>query len=79
MTAEENLNCSQLLNLVIDGQATTEQEIELMQHVQNCKHCKEEFELNTSIKHTLKSRLKRITTPEGLSASIHSKIIEVAS
>ncbi|MFQ3212556.1 MAG: putative anti-sigma-YlaC factor YlaD [Marivirga sp.] len=79
MTAEEKLNCSELLNLVVDGQATKEQEVALMQHVHNCKHCKEDFELNTTIKHSLKSRLKKIITPKGLSATIQSKIMEVAS
>jgi predicted anti-sigma-YlaC factor YlaD len=79
MIAEENLNCSELLNLVIDGQATKEQEVVLMEHVQKCKQCKEEFELNTSITSSLKSRLQKINTPKDLSASIQSKIFELAS
>lgn len=79
MTAEENLNCSQLLNLVIDGQATKKQELELMQHVKSCKKCKEEFELNSSITESLKIRLEKIRTPKDLTTSIQSKILEVAS
>lgn len=79
MIAEENLKCTELLNLVIDGQASKEQELELMQHVHNCPKCKNEFELNTSIKESLRERLKRINTPKELSSTIQSKITELAS
>ena len=79
MIAENNLKCSELLDLVIDGQATKEQEVELMQHVAECEQCKKEFELSTSITNSLKKRLKKIATPKELSSQIESKITELAS
>ena len=79
MIAENDLKCSELLNLVIDGQATEEQEVELMHHVSTCDKCRQEFELNKSITASLKTRLKKISVPKDLSASIESKITEIAS
>ncbi len=79
MTTEENLKCSELLTLVIDGQATKEQEKELMMHVTKCAKCKEEFELKTSIITSLRTRLHKLNSPRELSSSIHSKIVELAS
>ncbi len=76
MEVDDKNTCVELLQLVIDGQATEQQEAELEQHIVECKSCKSEFELSQTIKDNLKSRLKRPNIPSELATSIQSKVLQ---
>ncbi len=76
MEVDDKNKCVELLQLVIDGQATEQQEAELEQHIVACKSCKSEFELSQTIKDNLKSRLKRPNIPSELATSIQSKVLQ---
>lgn len=78
MEVEKKQQCSELLQLVIDGQATQQQKHELDQHLPKCECCRSEFELSLSIKEGLKSRLKKPNLPTELATSIQSKVLEIA-
>ncbi|MBK6267191.1 zf-HC2 domain-containing protein [Marivirga sp. S37H4] len=77
MEVEDKQKCFELLQLVIDGQATQQQTLELEQHLSDCENCRAEFELSQSIKEGLKSRLKRPSVPSELATSIQSKVLEI--
>lgn len=78
MEVEKKQQCSELLQLVIDGQANEQQRHELDEHLPNCECCRNEFELSLSIKEGLKSRLKKPNLPSELATAIQSKVLELA-
>ncbi|WKV13800.1 zf-HC2 domain-containing protein [Marivirga harenae] len=79
MEVEQNQACTELLQLVIDGQATAEQHQELMKHLERCEECREEYLLSKSITDSLKNHIKPNYSPNGLANTIQSKISETAS
>jgi anti-sigma factor (TIGR02949 family) len=79
MEVEQKQACTELLQLVIDGQATPEQHQELMQHLERCEDCREEYLLSKTIKDSLKNHIKSNNSPTGLAISIQNKISETAS
>jgi anti-sigma factor (TIGR02949 family) len=79
MKVEQNQACTELLQLVIDGQATEEQHQELMQHLEKCENCRKEYLLSKTIKDSLKNHVKANGTPSGLVNSIQNKISETAA
>ena len=78
MEVEQNQACTELLQLVIDGQATKEQHQDLMRHLEECECCREEYLLSKTIIDSLKSHMKVNGTPKGLANSIQNKISETA-
>jgi len=78
MEVEQNQVCTELLQVVIDGQSTEEQHQELMQHLEKCENCREEYLLSKTIKDSLKSHVKPNTTPSDLATAIQNKISETA-
>lgn len=78
MEVEQNQSCTELLQLVIDGQATQEQHQQLMGHLESCEDCGREYLLSKSIVESLKGHLKANNTPVGLANSIQNKISETA-
>ncbi|SMG50442.1 anti-sigma factor, TIGR02949 family [Marivirga sericea] len=78
MEVEQKQACTELLELVIDGQATQKQHDELMGHLEKCEECREEYLLSKSIKDSLKNHIKPSTSPTGLANSIQNKISETA-
>lgn len=79
MEVEQNQACTELLQLVIDGQATKEQHQELMHHLEECESCREEYLLSKTIKDSLRNNIKANQTPKGLVNSIQNKISETAA
>lgn len=79
MEVEQKQACTELLQLVIDGQATPEQHQTLMQHLEKCEDCREEYLISKTIKDSLKNHIKPNNSPTGLANSIQSKISETAS
>jgi len=72
------MNCEMaraLLDAYVDGELTAEQERALMDHVNACEHCKQEFEAAVLLKDILKDMDDDVAVPlghrlpgEGLSA-----------
>ncbi|HET8859515.1 anti-sigma factor [Marivirga sp.] len=79
MEVEQNQACTELLQLVIDGQATQKQQQELKQHLEECENCREEYLLSKSITESIKNHIKPNQSPNGLANTIQSKILETAS
>lgn len=79
MEVEQQSSCTELLNLVIDGQANEAQQLELTQHLDLCEDCKKEYLLSRSIQHSLKSNIKFNSSPSDLIDNIQSKLLETAS
>lgn len=79
MEVEQKQACTELLQIVIDGQASEEQHQELMDHLENCEACREEYLLSKTIKDKLKTGIKAAASPVGLANSIQNKILETAS
>jgi len=70
----ESEECSQLLQLVLDGEATREQEDKFFKHIDTCMHCLNGYELEKSIRKLIKSKIKKQTVPADLVDSIKMKI-----
>jgi anti-sigma factor (TIGR02949 family) len=79
MEVEQKQACTELLQLVIDGQATPEQHQELEFHLERCEDCREEYLFSKSIKDSLRSHIKPNNSPTGLANIIQNKISETAS
>jgi len=79
MEVEHKQACTELLELVIDGQATQEQYQELMGHLKRCEECREEYLLSKSIIDSLQSHVKPNHSPSGLAQAIQHKIAQTAS
>lgn len=79
MEVEQNQACTDLLQLVIDGQATEEQNQNLMKHLEECESCREEYLLSKTIVDSLKNHMKATGTPKDLINSIQNKISETAA
>jgi len=68
--------CVEMLNLIIDGQATDSQLEKFRQHMVECPPCYQTHELELAIKQTLQSKLDKKPVPPGLIELIKSKIRE---
>lgn len=68
--------CIDMLNLIIDGQASESQMEEFKLHMEECGPCYQTHELEMAIKQTLQSKLDKKPVPPGLIDIIKSKIRE---
>lgn len=74
-------NCQEyleLIELVIDGEATRSQEKYLNRHMKMCLKCLERFNLDRELKKVLQLKLASKEVPEGLAESIRTKIAKSA-
>ena len=66
MSDEQELCCREVLERLDDylDQALNEEELEQVeQHLERCRHCCDEHELNLGIVRALKAKLRRIRAP----------------
>jgi len=70
--------CLQILELIVDGEATAMQEKHFQDHIDQCLPCFETFNLERSIKTLLQTKLGQKPVPSDLIASIKSRINETA-
>ncbi len=70
----ESEECDQLLQLILDGEATSEQEKQFFEHIDKCVYCLNGYELEKSIRKLIKSKIKKQTVPADLVDSIKLKI-----
>ncbi len=68
--------CVEMLNLIVDGQATDSQLEQFQQHMAECPPCYQSHELGQAIKIALQSKLDKKPVPPGLIDIIKSKIRE---
>lgn len=74
-------NCQEyleLIELVIDGEATRSQEVYLKRHMKMCLKCLERYNLDRELKKVLQLKLASKEVPEGLAESIRIKIAKSA-
>jgi len=66
--------CVKILNLILDNEATVEQETYVHEHIESCMVCFEQYELEKNIRDLIKTKLANMPVPEGLANQIRSKI-----
>lgn len=67
-------NCIEMLQLILDGEATPEQEDYFKSHMDKCMPCFNSYSLNMSIKELIKSRCCGDPVPPGLVEQIKMQI-----
>lgn len=70
--------CLEILELIMDGEATPQQENDFRKHIDACLPCYETYNLEASIKKLLQTRIERKQVPEDLIEKIRSKIRHTA-
>ncbi len=66
--------CLQNLYLMVDGEASKEQEDYFNRHMDECIPCFNSFSLEKSVKEFLKNRIEQKPVPQSLVENIKSKI-----
>jgi len=75
----ERDKCLDILNMVLDGEATAEQKEYLNSHINACLPCLNDYNLEKTIKDLLQSKCSKVEVPEGLAEAIKLKLSENAS
>ncbi len=70
--------CSELMQLMTDGQASAAEEKEFNKHIYDCLPCYETYQLDKSIKEMLRTKLEKKQVPDDLIESIRKKIRDTA-
>lgn len=66
--------CREMLQLVLDGVATQEQEIWFREHICSCVPCSSQYEVHTEIKQLLRTKCCDAAPPADLLISIRQKL-----
>ncbi|AKD03129.1 zf-HC2 domain-containing protein [Pontibacter korlensis] len=67
---------SDMLDLMIDGEASTEEQLFFNQHIEECVSCFESHQKQKLLKGLVTGHLKRVIVPNSLVHSIKAKIQE---
>lgn len=75
---EQNLcyQCIKSLHLLIDGEAKKEEEEFLINHINDCLPCYNQFKLDKTVKEVVQKRVEKKTVPQSLLDEIRSKLQE---
>jgi predicted anti-sigma-YlaC factor YlaD len=65
---------AELLNLVVDGEASAEEQKYFNNHIEDCVSCFESHQKQMLLKSLVSGHLKRILVPNSLALSIKAKI-----
>ncbi|MEQ8583715.1 MAG: anti-sigma factor [Marinoscillum sp.] len=74
----EFAKCLQYLHLMLDNEATEEQEIYLKNHIHKCMVCFEQYEVEKQIRELLRSKLTNQKVPADLAQAIRNKVFQSA-
>lgn len=74
----QDLNCIELLQLIVDEQATHEQEMYFKNHIGECVSCFNNYEVDKGVKQLIRQKINKLEVPSGLQDAILSKIKESA-
>jgi len=67
-------DCLKTLHLVIDGEATKEQEDRLMKHLAECLSCYNSFQLEQSVKQLIQNKIQKKPCPPNVLENIRAKL-----
>jgi anti-sigma factor (TIGR02949 family) len=68
--------CLEILHLMLDSEASKDQEEYLNEHVEGCMTCFEHYEVEKQIRILLQTRIEHKQVPSDLASSIRSKVFE---
>ena len=71
-------NCIKLLELILDGEGTEEEQKFFEQHIEKCMYCYENYNLDKTIREALKTKLEKKPVPIDLINDIRIKIQQTA-
>lgn len=72
-------NCIEMLQLILDGEATMEQQDYFRSHMDKCGPCFKDYNLNMSIKELVKTRCCGDPVPQGLVEQIKVQIGQITA
>jgi mycothiol system anti-sigma-R factor len=72
-------NCMEMLQLILDGEASTEQQDYFRSHMDLCSPCFKSYNLNMSIKELIKTRCCGDPVPQGLVEQIKIQIGQITA
>ena len=67
--------CYEILKLIVDDQASREQQEYFKEHMENCMHCLQEYNLEQEIKQMIRQQADRQTVPSDLIDTIRTAIL----
>jgi anti-sigma factor (TIGR02949 family) len=73
-SSDRTLSCLEMLQLMIDGDATPEQEIQFREHMEACLPCYQTYNLEIALKELLKSKCSGNGAPPDLIERIKMQI-----
>lgn len=73
-TCKESEECNRILQLILDGEASPQQEKHFFEHIDQCAFCYNGYKVEKSIRQLIKTKLKKETVPADLVESIRLKI-----
>lgn len=71
---KQSEKCMEILHLLLDNEATLEQEVYLRDHLDKCLPCLNNFEIEQEIRTLLRTKIEKRAVPSDLLASIKDKI-----
>lgn len=74
----EKKKCLKILHLVLDDEATPEEEEYFTSHIDSCWSCFKDYKLEKAIKDLIKTKIKKKEVPEDLVQGIRVKLNESA-
>ncbi|MEQ9306717.1 MAG: anti-sigma factor [Marinoscillum sp.] len=70
--------CLEILHLLLDNEATPNQEDYLNAHIEKCMYCFEQYEVEKQIRELLRTKLANQTVPPDLAQAIRVKVFQSA-
>ncbi len=70
--------CLKVLHLMLDEEASVEEEAYLVNHIDKCMFCFEQYEVEKQIKELLKTKIAKMPVPSDLALNIKSKISQIS-
>ncbi len=71
--------CLEVLHIVLDDEATEEQVAFVKAHVDSCSRCFDCYEVDKSLKESVRVKISKKQLPDGLIEEIHLRIHGVVS
>jgi mycothiol system anti-sigma-R factor len=69
--------CLQVLQIVLDGEATPEEADFVHHHIATCNHCLECYEVDKTLRQMVKAKVLNLNCPQDLAQLIEVKISEL--
>lgn len=66
--------CLEILEIMLDNEASKEQQNYVNEHIEGCLHCFEHMEVEKQIRELIKTKIAQLPVPEGLAKEIRAKI-----